>query len=105
MSDEIQNVVATQDSNPMSISAFESSAIIALEKFNKNNTFVQPLDDTVITSYKNVLLSASVIDNIDPAVLIVIREEVPPFFVDQKSLDAVLPIINDRVSTIIAERT
>ncbi|MCR5383891.1 MAG: hypothetical protein K6E72_04505 [Saccharofermentans sp.] len=105
MSDEIQNVVATQDSNPMSISAFESSAILALEKFNKNNTFVQPLDDTVITSYKNVLLSASVIDNNDPAVLIVIREEVPPFFVDQKSLDAVLPIINDRVSTIIAERT
>ena len=50
------------------------------------------------------VLSASVMDSIDPAILIVLREELPPYFLDQKSFDDVLKIIQDRVSTIIAER-
>ena len=50
-------------------------------------------------------MSGAVIDNTDPAVLIVIREEVPPYFVDQKSLDDILPIIKNRVTTILAERS
>ena len=50
-------------------------------------------------------MSGSLIDNTDPAVLIVIREEVPPYFVDQKSLDDILPIVNNRVKTILSERS
>ena len=50
------------------------------------------------------ILSASVIEASDPAVFCVIREELPPYFLDQKSLDEVLDIINNRVSTIVAER-
>ena len=42
--------------------------------------------------------------NLDPAVLNVIREEMPAYFLDQKTLDAVLSIINNRVTTIIKER-
>ena len=62
------------------------------------------MDESVITSYKEVLQSASVIVSDDPAVLNIIREEIPAYFLDQKSLDAVISIINNRVSTVIAER-
>jgi hypothetical protein len=63
------------------------------------------VDESVIESYKKILLSGSVIDNTDPAIIVVLREEMPPYFVDQKSLDEILPVINNRVKTILSERT
>ena len=105
MSDSIQESVARAFSNPMSINAYESTAEIALANFNKANPLIAPTDDAIIASYKNVLLSGSVIDNADPAILVVLREEVPPYFVDQKTMDEILPIINNRVTTILAERS
>ena len=45
-----------------------------------------------------------IITSDDPAVLNIIREEIPAYYLDQKSLDAVITIINNRVSTVIAER-
>ena len=110
LGDEVQEMIARHDENPLSIKAFDTSAKKVLENYNSNsfNRFTgtknEPQDEEVITSYKNVLLSASVTDNIDPAILIVLREELPPYFLDQKSFDDVLKIIQDRVSTIIAER-
>ena len=62
------------------------------------------VDESVIESYKKILLSGSVIDNIDPAIIVVLREEMPPYFVDQKSLDEIIPIIKNRVTTILSER-
>ncbi|MBR2991744.1 MAG: extracellular solute-binding protein [Clostridiales bacterium] len=110
LGDEVQEMIARHDENPLSIKAFDTSAKIVLENYNSNNinpftfTKIEPQDEGVIATYKNVLLSASVTDNIDPAILIVLREELPPYFLDQKSFDDVLKIIQDRVSTIIAER-
>lgn len=96
--------------NPMSIKAFDSTAEKVLKSYNSSGfnhftfTNVEPLEEDIISDYKNILLSASVMDSIDPAILIVLREELPPYFLDQKSFDDVLKIIQDRVSTIIAER-
>ena len=110
LGDEVQEMIARHDENPLSIKAFDTSEKIVLENYNSNNinpftfTKIEPQDEGVIATYKNVLLSASVTDNIDPAILIVLREELPPYFLDQKSFDDVLKIIQDRVSTIIAER-
>ena len=110
LGDEVQEMVARHDENPVSIDAFDTAAEKVLENRNNNSfnhfTFTknEPLDETVIASYKSVLQSASVTNNIDPAILIVLREELPPYFLDQKSFDDVLKIIQDRVSTIIAER-
>ena len=90
--------------NPVSVRAFDSSAKKALESYNKAfPRFKQ--DESAIASYKDVLLSASVMDNLDPAIIVVLREEMPPYFIDQKSLDDILPIIKNRVTTILAERT
>lgn len=102
MSEDIQNMIARND-NPMSLSAYDASAKIALENNNKSTIRVKS-DESVIETYKKVLLSGSVIDNLDPAIIVVIREEMPPYFVDQKTLDDILPIINNRVKTIISER-
>lgn len=110
LGDEVQEMVARHDENPVSIDAFDTAAEKVLENYNNNSfnyftgTKNEPQDEAVIASYKSVLQSASVTDNIDPAILIVLREELPPYFLDQKSFDDVLKIIQDRVSTIIAER-
>ena len=110
LSGEVQEMIARYDENPMSIDAFDTTAKKVLENYNSNNinpftyTKIEPQDEAVIAAYKNILLSASVTDIIDPAILIVLREELPPYFIDQKSFDDVLKIIQDRVSTIIAER-
>ena len=62
------------------------------------------MDDSIIASYRAVLESASVAEREDPAVLLVIREEIPPYFLDQKSLDEVLSVIDNRVALIVNER-
>ena len=105
LSNEVQEVIARDYTNPMNKSVFDSAAKITLENYNKSETsYGVELDDSVITSYKETLMSASVVENLDPAVLNVIREEMPAYFLDQKTLDAVLSIINNRVTTIIKER-
>ena len=112
MSDDIQNMIAGSDSNPISISVYDSTARIALENCNKlitkeNNMTNRPMplvDESFIEDYKKTLMSGSVIDNTDPAIIVVLREEMPPYFVDQKSLDEILPVIKNRVSTILSER-
>ncbi len=105
LSNEVQEVIARDYTNPMNKSVFDSAAKITLENYNKSEmSYGVELDDSVITSYKETLMSASVVENLDPAVLNVIREEMPAYFLDQKTLDAVLSIINNRVTTIIKER-
>ena len=69
------------------------------------NQHFPTVDESIIESYKKVLLSGSKINNLDPAIIVVLREEIPPYFVDQKSLDEILPVINNRVKTILSERT
>ena len=104
LSDDVQNTIGKSVSNPLSIKACESLSKNTIESFNKANPSTK-IDESIIESYKKVLMSGSLIDNTDPAVLIVIREEVPPYFVDQKSLDDILPIVNNRVKTILSERS
>ena len=105
LSDEVQSIIATREFNPVNMAAYESVARTCLDSMNKANPLITPMDDTVINSYKDILLSSSVTDNNDPAIIIVIREEMPPYFIDQKTLEEVLPIINNRVKTILSERS
>ncbi|MBR5973580.1 MAG: extracellular solute-binding protein [Clostridiales bacterium] len=106
LSDDIQNKIASDYSNPMNKSVFDSSSKSILEAYNWSEFSLGiPLDESVIASYKEVLQSATVIDNADPTVLSVISEEVPAYFLDQKSMDAVLEILKNRVTTIINERS
>ena len=106
LGEEVQALIAEGDTNPINKNVYDSCAGKALEKYNKSDvSFGIPMDESVITSYKKVLESASVIVSDDPAVMNIIREEIPAYYLDQKSLDAVISIINNRVTTVIAERT
>ena len=106
LSEDAQKVIARDYTNPMSKSAFEATAKIALENYNAcpEISFGIDMDESVIASYKEVLQSASIIECEDPAVMNVICEEIPAYFLDQKSLDAVLEILKNRVTTIVNER-
>ena len=105
LSDDVQEMIAGDFTNPISKSVFDSTAKTTIENYNISpESFGIAVDESVIDSYKEVLQSASVLETQDPAILSVIREEMPAYFLDQKSLDAVLSIINNRVTTIINER-
>ncbi|MBP5179937.1 MAG: extracellular solute-binding protein [Clostridiales bacterium] len=41
---------------------------------------------------------------LDPAIKIIIREEIQAYLADQKTLDETISIINDRVNTVVSER-
>ncbi len=106
MSDDIQDLVARNDCNPMSRSVFDSTAQIALKNYNwSDQAQGMFIDETAIDTYRKIIESASVIDSADPTILSVINEELPPYFLDQKSLDDVLAILKNRVTTIINERS
>ncbi|MBR5057624.1 MAG: carbohydrate ABC transporter substrate-binding protein [Clostridiales bacterium] len=105
LSEEVQKVIVEDHTSPMNKSVFDASAKATLELYNNSEASLDiELDESVIESFKEILQSASVIGIEDPAVLSVIREEMPAYFLDQKTLDAVLGIINNRVTTIINER-
>ncbi|MBO4928316.1 MAG: extracellular solute-binding protein [Clostridiales bacterium] len=105
LSEDAQKVIARDYTNPMSKSVFDANAKIALANYNGSEVSLGiEIDESVIDSYKDVLQSASVIESEDPAVMNVICEELPAYFLDQKSLDAVLEILKNRVTTIVNER-
>ena len=105
LGDDVQTLIARGYTNPMNKSIFDSTAKEVLERYNHSEASLGiAIDESVITSYKDILQSASVLEGQDPAVLNIIREEIPAYFLDQKSLDEVLGIINNRVSTLVKER-
>ena len=105
LSDDIQKVIAGDYTNPISRNAFDAAAETTLENYNSSQVSLGlTMDDSIIASYRTVLESASVAEREDPAVLLVIREEIPPYFLDQKSLDEVLSVIDNRVALIVNER-
>lgn len=104
LSDDIQNKAAMDGGHPVYISAFDSSSEKMLRDYNRENPLYK-IDRKVIGSYKEMLMSSSVTDTADPAILCVITEEIQPYFLDQKSLDEVLALIQNRVTTIISERS
>ncbi len=61
-------------------------------------------DENTIAFFETMLDSCTNVYWDDPAIKIVVYEEVQPFLADQKSLDEIIPIINDRVQKIIDER-
>ena len=104
LGDDIQDKAAMDGGHPVCISAFDSSSEKMLKDYNRKNPAYK-IDRKVIDSYKEMLMSASVTDTADPAILGVITKEIQPYFLDQKSLDEVLPLIQNRVTTIISERS
>ena len=62
------------------------------------------IDYSVIDNYEAMIDSCSSVSATDPAVTAIIREEMPAYFSGQKTLDEVIPIMEERVQTFLDER-
>ena len=108
------------ESTPVRKTAYEATALQAIEKYNSTyerykkmypkDTLADQgipfckIDNKVVKDYEEMLNSSSVISEADPAIIIIVTEEMPAYFTGQKSLDDVIKIINDRSQTYVNER-
>ncbi len=104
--------------NPVRISAYETTAQEAIDAYNKNvedysrymtdaelvEMGMAPVDSSAIDRFESMIETCSQVASIDPAVMSIIREEMPAYFSGQKTLDDVIVIMEDRVQTFINER-
>ena len=65
---------------------------------------IKPITEEDVQGYKDLVESVSTIESYDPAVLNIILEESAAYFADQKSVDEVCAIIQNRTQTIVDER-
>ena len=121
LSDEIQESYGLySESTPVKKTAYESVALKAIEKYNSvykkykhmysreqlfemNYPFCE-IDTKAVGDYEKMVLSSTVKGETDPAISIIVREEIPAYLTGQKSLDDVIKIINDRAQTYVNER-
>ncbi len=106
--------------SPISVVAFDSVAADLLDDFNEDMSAYEiefspaelamygidttRLDMGVIDTYKEMIGTICSVENSDVARDIIIREEIPAYFVHQKDLEDVIPVIENRVQTMLDER-
>ena len=66
--------------------------------------FAEEVDESVIEAYEGFIRSACTIETRDPALLLIVREELPAYFAGQKTLDEVVEILQNRAETYVNER-
>jgi hypothetical protein len=62
------------------------------------------MDESNIPAFEEFVDSIDCCYINDASINAIIREEMPSFFEGQKSLDQIIPVLNDRVSTVLTER-
>ena len=72
-----------------------------------NYTYRQPIGNTldlnIIGDIENLIRDARM-TTIDPTIDKIIHEEIQPYFKEQKTIDQVLKILQNRVKTVLNER-
>ena len=106
---------------PVNIAAYETSSSAMIAQYNKlRETMISigmnayelkqmgmmcAVDENAIANYAEIIKTASVVIRSDPAIAMIVREEIPAYLGGQKSLDEVVEIINNRVNTYVSERS
>lgn len=89
--------------NSMSVRLYEYNLAMAPE-----GTVIEPVIHTVTDAeLESFRLSTEAITDsarIDSDIEIILREEMQPYFKGDKTLDEIIPIIEDRVTTVLSER-
>ena len=95
--------------NPINVNAFEDFAQVGLEYANafieSNYGYEDYYSDSIISSYEELLRSAQVGGMSDPVAMLIINEDMQAYYADQKSIDEVIPIIENRVNNMIEEKS
>lgn len=115
ISDEIQTIIAMNDSFVINRNAFREAGEAAITYYNNGgssfgggNGFSTVAAERItlkdIENIENVILSCSRIKSEDSDISIILIEEMPPYFLGQKDLDAVIKIAQDRIQKVLDER-
>ena len=115
LSDEIQTYIAMNDYFVLNRNAFRSGGEAANDYYNKGgaeSAFAsgRPYNNGVkytsadIDNIERIILSCSRLQYEDPAITIILIEEMPAYFCDQKELSKVIKIAQDRAQKVLDER-
>ena len=121
LSEDIQNEYCRGGvGTSLRISSFEEMARFEIDKLNKSirvnqkvqktwgfdmgNAPLVEIDYSTITDFEEVIDSVSKVSTTDPSIIMILKEEMAPYFKDQKSIDDVLSVVENRVQTFLNER-
>lgn len=110
LSDEIQTKIALNDHFVISREAFKNAGSAAIKYFNNGGSTANGIrvrsDFTTkdIDFIENMILGCSGIKKEDSDISIILIEEMPPYFLGQKDLDAVITIAENRIQKVLDER-
>ena len=116
LSDEIQKDYALDDYFVLNRNSFKEAAETAIGYYNNSGQRFhngssksmmingEPFTVKDIDNVERIILSCSTLEKSDADISKILVEEMPPYFLGQKDLDAVIKIAQDRVQKVLDER-
>ena len=117
LSDEVQTRIAMDDNFVLNRKAFLEAGAAGIEYYNRggsvcegglsNGTYLIFGEEYTMQSVydvESIILNCSKMESDDADIRIILIEEMPPYFLDQKNLDEVIEIAEDRIQTVLDER-
>lgn len=96
-------------SNPININAFDVFANEAIEAANEvrlsQDNSARVLDESDIDRYKTMLLKADTSLFADTEIVLIMNEELQPYYNGEKSIDEVIAVIANRCQLVLDERS
>ena len=105
--------------NLVNVRAFEDSARMAMDSYNAECDYYLDMfgdevrsagvpyirvDEQILDRYEDTISGISFCGSVDPAINIIVYEEIQAYLEDQKTLDDVIRIINNRAQLVMDER-
>ena len=118
LSDEVQTRIAMDDNFVLNRKAFIDAGVAGIEYYNHGGSVCDGglsfgMGDLVfgkeytmqnVYDVEKFILNCSKMKSEDADIRIILIEEMPPYFLDQKDLDAVIKIAQDRIQKVLDER-
>lgn len=114
LSDDIQKGLAAEDTFVLNRKAFRDTGEVAIEFYNDGgtwssngngvSTYYGKFTTEDIDNAEKIIMSCSRIDSEDSAVSMILIEEMPAYFLDQKDLGKVIKIAENRIQKVLDER-
>ena len=118
LTDEIQTEFVLNDNFVLNREALRQGLNDAIKYYNseegQENIFEYSLGTYVsirtkfttedIDNLENVILSCSKADSVDAAINMILIEEMPAYFAGQKTLEQVIPVMQNRIQKVLDER-
>ncbi len=119
ISEDIQYLCSDSNTNCININALKRICVDEVERLNKEYENLLAygfsetelaefglgrVDERITDSYVACLSAADTLASIDPAVAVIIIEEIPAYFAGQKDIQEVATLINNRAQTVMDER-